>query len=53
MSTFAAATLAYLVFLGPAEVLLPYLVKSELGGSAGDLGMIFAMGGLGAVAVAG
>lgn len=48
--TFTAATLTYLVFLGPAEVLLPYLVKKEIGGSAGDLGMIFAMGGLGAVA---
>ena len=48
--TFTAATLTYLVFPGPAEVLLPYLVKNELGGSAGDLGMIFVMGGLGAVA---
>lgn len=48
--TFTAAALAYLVFLGPAEVLLPYLVKNELGGSAGDLGMVYAMGGLGAVA---
>ncbi len=47
--TFAAATLAYLVFLGPAEVLLPYLIKNELGGSAGDLGTVFAMGGLGAI----
>ena len=48
--TFTAATLAYLVFLGPAEVLLPFIVKNELGGSAGDLGMVFAMGGLGAIA---
>ena len=48
--TFTAATLAYLVFLGPSEVLLPYVVKNELGGSAGDLGMVFSMGGLGAVA---
>jgi len=48
-ATFAAATLSYLVFLGPAEVLLPYLVKGELGGSAADLGMVFAMGGLGAI----
>lgn len=50
MGPFTAATLTYLVFPGPAEVLLPYLVKSELGGSAGDLGKIFVMGGLGAVA---
>jgi MFS family permease len=48
--TFTAATLAYLVFLGPVEVLLPYLVKNELSGSVADLGMVFAMGGLGAVA---
>ncbi len=47
--TFSAATLAYLVFLGPAEVLLPYLVKNELGGSAADLGAVLAVGGLGAV----
>jgi MFS family permease len=48
--TFTAATLAYLVFLGPAEVLLPYLIKNELGGSASDLGTVFAFGGLGAIA---
>jgi MFS family permease len=47
--SFTGATLAYLVFLGPSEVLLPYIVKNELGGSAGDLGMVFAMGGLGAI----
>jgi MFS family permease len=47
--TFGAATLAYLVFLGPAEVLLPHLIKNELGGSASDLGAVFAMGGLGAL----
>ena len=47
--TFSAATLGYLIFLGPAEVLLPYLVKNELGGSASDLGTVFAMGGLGAI----
>ncbi len=47
--TFSAATLAYLVFLGPSEVLLPYLVKNELGGHAGDLGMVLAAGGVGAV----
>jgi MFS family permease len=47
--TFTAAILAYLVFLGPTEVLLPYLVKNELGGSAGELGAVLASGGLGAV----
>ncbi len=48
--TFTAATLAYLIFLGPSEVLLPFIITKELGGSAGDLGMVFAMGGTGAVA---
>lgn len=47
--TFLAATLAYLIFLGPSEVLLPYIVKNELGGHAGDLGMVLAAGGVGAV----
>lgn len=34
---------------GPYEVLLPYLVKNELGGDAGDLGLVFAAGGASAV----
>jgi MFS family permease len=40
-----AAMLAY----GPFVVLVPYIVKNELGGNAGDLGLVFAAGGLGAV----
>lgn len=47
--TFLAATLAYLIFWGPDEVLLPYIVKEELGLSASDLGFIFALGGIGAM----
>jgi hypothetical protein len=47
--TFLAATLAYLIFWGPAEVLLPFVVKEEMGGSASDLGFILAMGGIGAM----
>ena len=50
--TFGAAAIAYLLFMGPAEVLLPYVVKNELGGSAADLGIVFAAGGLGSVACA-
>jgi Transmembrane secretion effector len=50
--TFAAATVAYLLFIGPTEVLLPYVVRQELGGSAGDLGLILAAGGVGAIAAA-
>jgi MFS family permease len=50
--TFLAATFAYLLFIGPTEVLLPYVVKHELAGSAGDLGLVLASGGLGAVVAA-
>jgi DHA3 family tetracycline resistance protein-like MFS transporter len=48
--TFAAAAIAYLLFMGPTEVLLPYVVKHQLGGGPAALGFVFAMGGLGAIA---
>jgi DHA3 family tetracycline resistance protein-like MFS transporter len=47
--TLLSAAIAYLVFLGPAEVLLPFLVKNELHASAGTLGLVLAAGGVGAV----
>ena len=47
--TLLSAAITYLVFLGPAEVLLPFLVKNDLHGSAGTLGLVLAAGGLGAV----
>lgn len=50
--TLLAATFAYLVFLGPTDVLLPHIVKYEMGRSAGDLGLILAMGGVGAMTTA-
>jgi MFS family permease len=50
--TLLSAAIAYLAFLGPAEVLLPYVVKNELHASAGDLGLVFAAGGVGAVGAA-
>jgi MFS family permease len=50
--TFLAATFGYLAFMGPAEVLLPYVVKNDLHGSARDLGFVFAAGGVGAVGAA-
>jgi len=50
--TLLAAAFAYLAFLGPTEVLLPYVVKNDLRGSAGDLGLIFAAGGVGAISAA-
>jgi DHA3 family tetracycline resistance protein-like MFS transporter len=48
-ATFLSATVAYLLFMGPTEVLLPYLVKNRFAGGAGDLGLIFAAGGLGSL----
>jgi MFS family permease len=50
--TLLSAALTYLVFLGPAEVLLPFVVKNGLHASAGTLGLILAAGGLGAVGAA-
>ena len=50
--TLLSAALAYLVFLGPVEVLLPYVVKNDLHASAGALGLVFAAGGVGAVGAA-
>src|SRR5438552_3886581 len=47
--TLGSAAIAYLVFLGPTEVLLPYVVKNDLGASSLTLGFVFAAGGLGAV----
>jgi MFS family permease len=50
--TLTSAAMAYLLFMGPVEILLPYLVKNELDGSAADLGLVFAAGGVGSVACA-
>jgi Transmembrane secretion effector len=47
--TLGWAFVALLLIYGPFEVLLPYLVRNELGGDAGDLGLVFAAGGLGAL----
>jgi MFS family permease len=51
-ATFVAATFTYLLFLGPTEVLLPYLVKHDLHGDAADLGLILAAGGVSALVTA-
>ena len=50
--TLLSAAIAYLAFMGPAEVLLPYVVKNDLGASARDLGLVFAAGGVVAVGAA-
>ena len=50
--TLVSAAVAYLVFLGPAEVLLPYVVKNDLHASAKTLGFVLAAGGVGAIGAA-
>ncbi len=50
--TFASAGIAYLLFMGPAEVLLPFMVKHILRGSGTQLGLVLGAGGLGSVACA-
>jgi MFS family permease len=50
--TLASAALAYLLFMGPIEILLPFLIKNDLGASAADLGLVFAAGGVGSVGCA-
>lgn len=47
--TFLCAGLAYLLFMGPVEVLLPYVVKHEVHGSGLDLGLVLGAGGAGSV----
>ena len=51
-ATLLAATFAYLLFTGPVDVLLPYLVKNDLNAGAGTLGLILAAGGIGAIGAA-
>jgi MFS family permease len=50
--TLAAASIFLLVFYGPWEVLVPYVVKNDLGGDAGDVGLVYAAAGLGAILAA-
>ena len=50
--TFVSAAIAYLLFMGPVEVLVPYVVKHDLGGTASDLGLIFGAGGLASILTA-
>lgn len=47
-----AGTISLLFTWGPWDVLLPYVVKNDLGGSASDLGIVYGAGGLGAVIMA-
>jgi MFS family permease len=51
-ATLFSASLAYLLFTGPADILLPYLVKNTMHGSPTLLGIVLAFGGLGALLAA-
>jgi MFS family permease len=51
-ATLVSAAIAYLLFMGPTEVLLPFIVKHRFADGARDLGLIFAAGGLGSLACA-
>jgi MFS family permease len=48
-ATLIAASLSLLFFLGPLEVLLPYVVRNDLGAGAGGYGTILAAAGAGSV----
>jgi MFS family permease len=51
-ATLVAAAIFLLAYWGPIDVLVPYRVRNELGGDAGDYGLVLASGGLGAIAAA-
>ena len=51
-ATLLAAAIFLLAYWGPIDVLVPYRVRNELGGSAGDYGLILACGGLGSIVAA-
>lgn len=47
LATLLFASLMILAMMGPLEVLVPYFIKSDLGGSAGDHSMVLAAFGIG------
>jgi DHA3 family tetracycline resistance protein-like MFS transporter len=51
-ATLISSMLSLLVFVGPEEVLLPFLVRNRLELGADALGAIFAVGGVGAIVMA-
>jgi DHA3 family tetracycline resistance protein-like MFS transporter len=51
-TTLGALAVSLLFFLGPVYVLMPYVVKNSLDGGAQGLGLVFAAGGVGAIAAA-
>jgi MFS family permease len=51
-ATLLAAAVFLLAYWGPIEVLVPYRVRNELGGSASDFGFVLACGGIGSILAA-
>jgi hypothetical protein len=51
-ATLLSALISLLFWVGPFEVLIPFVVKNHIGGGADDLGLVFAAGGVGAVLAA-
>lgn len=51
-ATLGAAGLALLAFYGPLEVLVPYMIKEELGLGAGTFGAVLAASGIAQIAMA-
>ncbi|MGD0880753.1 MAG: MFS transporter [Acidimicrobiales bacterium] len=47
--TFLSATFTYLLFIGPTQVLLPYILRNTLHQSASAYGLVLASGGVGAL----
>ena len=47
--TLLAAAVALLTFLGPFQVLVPFVIKNHLGGSPQDIGWVYALGGAGGI----
>jgi hypothetical protein len=47
--TLASAAIGLLFFIGPLEVLLPYVVNNDMNGDAADFGWILTVGGAGAL----
>lgn len=46
-ATLLMASLSLLVFYGPEEVLVPFVIKNEFGGDAADFGLVLAVAGVG------
>jgi MFS family permease len=51
-ATLLAFSITVLVFWGPMEVLVPFVIKNDVGGGADGFGLVLAAGGAGAIAAA-